>query len=76
MKQEHIHILLRLLTLTLKVTINKPEIPKTDDKVKDDNKDKEDNTTDVKEDNKDNNKDKDNNVDPNVGEVTYEENGN
>ena len=63
-------------SVSLKVTINKPEIPKTDDKVKDDNKDKEDNTTDVKEDSKDNNNDKDNNVDPNVGEVTYEENGN
>ena len=65
-------------TVSLKVTINKPvETPKTtdDDKVKEDNNKEtdsnKDNTTDNNQD-----KEKNNTVDPNVGEVTYEENGN
>ena len=70
-------------TVSLKVTINKPvEEPKTDEvKDKETNKDKEvENKEDNKNTNNDNktdeNSNKDNTVDPNVGEVTYEENGN
>lgn len=64
-------------SVSLKVTINKPETSKTDDKdnIKEDNTDK-DKETETNKDNKTDENNQDNTVNPNVGEVTYEENGN